>query len=183
MTKYTVLAATAAIAVAFNSLLAHASCFEPRKGKVIPYPALPKLEITTVAPFGNPSIVGLWHIVHNVNGQPFNEAFEQWHSDGTEFEFADFAPATGDICLGEWTKIGPSTVKLFHTGWTFDAGGNPTGTMVLTEKNTVSPNGRAFNGTFDIQFFDSNGKLKTEMQGDTMAQRLPAQPRPIPPNR
>jgi hypothetical protein len=32
------------------------------------------------------SIVGLWHVVYTAGGSVFNETFDQWHIDGTEFE-------------------------------------------------------------------------------------------------
>src|SRR2546421_12611877 len=41
------------------------------------------------------SIVGLWHVTYLLNGQVFFVSFDQWHSDGTEFENAYSNPIEG----------------------------------------------------------------------------------------
>jgi hypothetical protein len=51
-------------------------------------------------------IVGLWHVVHNdPDGNPLFESFEQWHSDGTEFEFANIPPPPGTFVWGRGNKM------------------------------------------------------------------------------
>lgn len=120
-------------------------------------------------------IVGLWHVVHNdPDGNLLFESFEQWHSDGTEFEFANIPPATGDICMGAWQQNGKSA-QLWHTGWTFNSDGSSSGTMVLTGSNKVARNGNAFKGSFDVKFFDVDGNLVGEVSGTTVAERLSVQ--------
>src|ERR1700747_2958355 len=71
----------------------------------------------------NASVTGLWHVTHTVEGQLLFEALEQWQRGGTEFEFANGAPAVGDICMGTFTKVGPRTYLLYHIGWSFDSDG------------------------------------------------------------
>lgn len=120
-------------------------------------------------------IVGLWHVVHNdPDGNLLFESFEQWHSDGTEFEFANIPPATGDICMGAWQQNGASA-HLWHTGWTFNPDGSSSGTIVLTGSNKVARDGNSFKGPFDFKVFDLNGNLVGEASGMTIAERLSVQ--------
>lgn len=120
-------------------------------------------------------IVGLWHVVHNdSDGNLVFESFEQWHSDGTEFEFANGAPSTGDICMGAWQKNGKSA-QLWHTAWTFNEDGSSSGTMVLSGSDKVAKDGNSFTGPFDVKFFDVNGNQYFEVSGTTVAERLSVQ--------
>jgi hypothetical protein len=120
-------------------------------------------------------IVGLWHVVHNdSDGNLVFESFEQWHSDGTEFEFANGAPSTGDICMGTWQKKGRSA-QLWHTGWTFNPDGSSSGTMVLSGSDKVAKDGNSFKGPFDVKLFDVNGNLLFDVAGITTAERLSVQ--------
>ena len=51
-------------------------------------------------PWEIPTVVGLWHVIYT-NGadqSTFNDTFDTWHIDGTEFESAFLAPAGGDVC-------------------------------------------------------------------------------------
>jgi len=39
----------------------------------------------------------------------------QWHPDGTEItNSGGRTPAVGDVCMGSWTQVAPSTFKLTH---------------------------------------------------------------------
>ncbi|HTZ60907.1 MAG TPA: hypothetical protein VMB49_22515 [Acidobacteriaceae bacterium] len=122
----------------------------------------------------NPSIVGLWAVVYTAGGQVFNESWDEWHSDGTEFENAYLNPVQGDICFGVWKQIGPSTVKLHHIGWTFTPGnlGTATGTFSLDEVNTVSSNGNTYTGSFHFQAYDIKGNKQADVSGTMKAQRI-----------
>lgn len=109
---------------------------------------------------GDPSsIVGLWGVVYTAGGKTFNVSFDDWHSDGTEFENVYFNPAQGNICFGAWKLIAPHTVKLHHIGWTFTPGtfSTATGTFTLDEVNTVSSDGKTYTGTFTFQPYDIKG--------------------------
>jgi hypothetical protein len=175
MNRLSILAASAAVAFFASAVSAQAGCYQPSttaKANVIPN--IPKLPGGAADASSSASIVGLWHASHTVNGQLFFESFEQWHSDGTELEFANGAPATGDICLGEWTKTGPLSIKLYHIGWTFDVKGNSTGTFILTATDTLNAKGTAFKGPFTAKFYDVKGKLLQTVSGQTTAERLPA---------
>ncbi|HEY1707661.1 MAG TPA: hypothetical protein VGG10_05310 [Rhizomicrobium sp.] len=118
------------------------------------------------------SIVGFWRLAYtDGNGHVLFPSLQQWHSDGTEFEFADIPTITGDICMGTWTSSGRK-YNLWHTAWTFDTNGNPNGTMVLVVKDELTTNGLGFNGTFDLKFLDNSGGLKQEITGKTHGERL-----------
>lgn len=121
----------------------------------------------------NNSIVGLWHVNYtDSNGVPFLETFDMWHSDGTEFETANSAPATGNYCLGVWKQIGPRTVQLNHIGWAFNPDGSSAGYFTITETNTLNPGGDTYTGTFDFKVYDINGNLVFETTGTQLAKRI-----------
>jgi hypothetical protein len=73
-----------------------------------------------------------------------------------------------------WKQIGPRTVRLHHTGWTFDANGNPTGFFTIDETDTIAPNGMSYSGTFDFKVFDTNGDYisGTQTTGTIAASRI-----------
>lgn len=128
--------------------------------------------------FGQPSesgIVGLWHVVYTAGGSTFNETFDQWHADGTEFENAWLAPDTGNICFGVWKQTG-RTVRLHHIGWLFTPGSNPStasGTFTIDECNTVSPNGKSYTGTFTFRTYNIDGSpTGVEVVGTIAASRI-----------
>ena len=81
----------------------------------------------------NSSIVGLWHVIYTngTDGSTFNDTFDTWHGDGTEFESAFLAPAGGDVCVGVWKQTGLRSVSLHHVGWLFDPS-TPTATATNT---------------------------------------------------
>jgi hypothetical protein len=114
------------------------------------------------------SIVGLWHTVYTSGGVTAFESFEQWHGDGNEFEAADLQ--LGALCQGTWVKTAPGTVRLFHVGWNFD----PTGVTLIgyfteIQTDTLSADGKTYDGTFAIQNFDLAGNhLQGQDQSGTV---------------
>jgi hypothetical protein len=163
------LAATAAV-MFFVATPANASCGDPGKAKsgvATTMPFLTQTNAGTNSP--KSSIVGLWHVTYTSEGQLFYEAFDLWHSDGTEFEVANLPPAEGNVCMGVWKQNG-QTVELDHVGWAFDNNGNSIGTFTLTEKNVV--NGNTYTGVFDYKAFDVNGNLIQEVNGTLSATRF-----------
>jgi hypothetical protein len=134
------------------------------------FPLLPAVQADTGG-----KIVGLWHVFYtsDVLG-PLFESYDQWLSDGQEFEVANVDPTAGvgNICQGTWIKTPNGGVKLFHVGWTF--GGN-CGTDVRfdeTQINTIGPDGNSYDGTYDIKYYDANGNLACEDTGTLQATRL-----------
>jgi hypothetical protein len=117
----------------------------------------------------SPSIVGLWRVHYMSGGVEIFQSFDQWHSDGQEFEVAN---AFGALCQGNWKQVTHSTVKLFHVGWNYDTNGQLTGYFEETQRNTVSHDGNTYQGTWDIKNFDTNGNFLNEQTGTLRATRL-----------
>ncbi|WP_158787869.1 hypothetical protein [Granulicella sp. L46] len=124
---------------------------------------------------GPDSIVGLWHVVYTTtSGAPFGVSLKEWHSDGTEFENIDHPAVVGNICFGVWKQVELRTVRLHHTGWTFDDNGNPTGSFTIDETDTLAPNGMSYTGNFTFKVFDTNGDFisGSETTGTIAASRI-----------
>ena len=171
--------ALAAMGMLFAATNASAGCGDvkgARSGVASKMPFLAQLSSSVSeradAGLTNGSIVGLWHVTYSLGGEFFFESFDQWHSDGTELENANLIPSEGNVCVGVWKQIGVRTVKLNHTGWNFDADGNPTGTFTIGQTNTVSPHGDSYKGTFDYKIYDVDGNLLQELTGTQTAARI-----------
>ncbi|WP_058189220.1 hypothetical protein [Terracidiphilus gabretensis] len=123
---------------------------------------------------GPNSIVGLWHTVYTAGGANFGISFKEWHADGTESENVDHSAVIGNVCFGVWKEVGLRTVRLHHTGWTFDDNGNATGSFTIDETDVVAPNGMSYSGTFTFKLFDTNGYYisGTETTGTIAASRI-----------
>lgn len=139
----------------------------------LPGPRLEALAATPApAPHANdPSMVGLWKVAYVSGGQIVDQAFDAWHSDGTETLVDTPPPSTGNVCLGVWAQTG-MTYKLNHPSWTFDANGNLNGTAVIKETLTLDSHGNNFMGTFTVDVFDLNGKLLQHLAGTVTGQRI-----------
>ena len=121
---------------------------------------------------GEAPIVGLWHVVYTAGGATFNESFDEWHADGTEFENANEPPTSGNICFGVYKTVAPRTVKLHHIGWMFKPDGTVAGTFTLDELNTVTRDGRQYNGTFTFKTFATDGTLGANVSGTMVGSRI-----------
>jgi hypothetical protein len=127
---------------------------------------------------GNASIVGLWSVTFNANGQVFDMGIDQWHSDGTEIlnDIAAPQPANGagTICLGVFKKTGPRSVKLRHPFFSFDSNGNLAATGLILEELTVARSGNSYAGSFSYVVYDLSGNQIFSTNGDIEAQRITA---------
>ncbi len=114
------------------------------------------------------SIVGLWHTTFISGGLVWDEAFEQWHSDGTELAVDNAVPPLlGNVCVGVYKQSGPHTYKLRHVTWNWDSSGAPlAGTFLLLMTVTTGPHGNTFTGTFVSDSFDNNGKVIPTMHAE-----------------
>jgi hypothetical protein len=173
--------ALAAMGMLFAATNAVAACGDPSGLKPgvalkLPFLAQPsggaEQALQTKAPDDDNSIVGLWYVNYTSGGEPLYESFDQWHSDGTELENPNLAPATGPLCVGVWKQVGQRTFRLHHVGWNFDINGNSLGSFTLDETNTVSRNGLTYKGTFDLKFYDVDGNLVDEVTGTQTATRI-----------
>ena len=123
---------------------------------------------------GRPSIVGLWSVVFvSTTGGPTIPTYDQWHSDGNEFEAAGFFP--GAVCQGTYKQSKDGTVHLYHVSWTFDANGALSGHWDETQTDTVSADGQTYAGTYTKDFYDVNGTFLFEDAGTLTASRLTVQ--------
>jgi hypothetical protein len=120
---------------------------------------------------GPASIVGLWLVKFESGGQPWDEGFDQWQSDGTEI-LNDNAvpPAQQNLCLGVFEYTG-STYKLKHPVWNWDANGNLIGSGILKETITLE-SGNVYKGSFEYDTYDLNGNLTGTTTGTLKGQRI-----------
>ena len=125
-------------------------------------------------------IVGFWKVkmvsegsVDVPDGTVIDIGFAQWHSDGTEFTDSQFAPATGNICLGVWQRVGPSTYTLNHFGWGFDAAtGAYTGPSQIRQDVVVDRRGNRYEGSFTLDLYNPSGTLLQQIVGRVTATRI-----------
>jgi hypothetical protein len=142
----------------------------------IKLPAVAHADIDLPSPFDNPTIIGLWHVIYTGADQSiFNDTFDTWHSDGTEFESAYLAPAGGNVCVGVWRQTGIRSVKLHHVGWLFL--GTPTATatntFTLDQEVTLAPDGKSYSGNFTFKVWNLDGSpTPIEVTGTMAATRI-----------
>ncbi|MGB0123531.1 MAG: hypothetical protein WA419_15625 [Silvibacterium sp.] len=135
--------------------------------------ALPDLNNGTVS--APATIVGLWQVTYTTSSKaPFGVSFKEWHSDGTEFENIDHSPVIGNICFGVWKQVGARAVRLHHTGWLFDDNGNPIGSFIIEETDSVWLSGMTYSGSFVFRVYDKNGDYVSgsEITGTMIAKRI-----------
>jgi hypothetical protein len=157
----------------------------PGAGAALPQPgsalALSEPSLTSVATDrrADDGIVGFWRtkLVSEGNegiedGTVIDDGFSQWHSDGTEMIVSLFAPATGNICLGVWEKVGPSSYTLNHFGFAFDADGVFLGLAQIREHVVLDRRGHRFGGTFTFEQYDLAGALVARLGGRVVATRI-----------
>jgi hypothetical protein len=126
----------------------------------------------------NQPIVGLWQVEYTGSCEPpvlppdfFT--YQQFHSDGLEFESADLFP--GAHCMGTWKQMG-HIVQIYHVGWT--PGGIPgvpsSVRFVFTETLTVSNDRNSYDGIVDETFYDApvGGNAVAHCTSITHATRL-----------
>jgi hypothetical protein len=125
---------------------------------------------------GNPTIVGLWHVIYTAGGATFNDTFDTWHSDGTEFESAYLAPSSGNLCVGVWKSTGFRSVKVHHIGWIFSPA-TPTALatnyFTLDEEITVAQDNKSYSGKFTFKIWALDGSATpVEVIGTMAATRI-----------
>ncbi|HEV2198851.1 MAG TPA: hypothetical protein VGR73_03450 [Bryobacteraceae bacterium] len=107
-------------------------------------------------------VVGLWHVVFTQNadfgGGLFDDSYAEWHSDGTEIMNSGVhSPATGNFCMGAWTKTGPSTYALKHVALDYSlqplGSTSPTVIVIIREQVTVDQAGNHLTGSFTADIY------------------------------
>ena len=112
-------------------------------------------------------IVGTWLVTYIVEGNPFGQAYIQWHSDGTEWENINLPLSGGNICVGSWKQIDAKHVSRNHWGWLY-TNGDLSGYFNETETNKVTRNG-TYSGTNEQKGYDLNGNLQFDVTGTSSA--------------
>lgn len=162
----------AAAAATLGAYSAQAGCADPeavlsgsvRVPRAIALPATPNFHRTGDA---SNLVVGTWLATYTVEGNPFGQAYIQWHSDGTEWETINLPVDGGNICAGSWTKVDARHVSRNHWGWLY-TNGVVSGYFNETETDKVDRNG-TYAGTNDQKIYDLNGNLLNEVTGTSSA--------------
>jgi hypothetical protein len=127
---------------------------------------------------GYPPIVGLWHVIYtnSADGLTFNDTFDTWHADGTEFESAFLSPAGGNICVGVWKESGRRSVTLHHLGWLFNPStplATATNSFTIDSELTVAEDGKSYSGKFTFKVWNLDGTpTPVEVTGTIAATRI-----------
>ncbi len=124
-------------------------------------------------------IVGFWKVTFTSEGTTgipdgtvIDQAYAQWHSDGTEIMNSSRPPVTQSFCLGVWKKVGSLRYKLNHFAISFDPNSNLVGPANIREKVVLSPGGKTFSGTFTIDQFDQSGNTLAHITGQLAGTRI-----------
>lgn len=104
--------------------------------------------------------------------QTIQEAFQNWNLGGTEVHNPNVDPRSGNVCLGTWVRTPDGGFKLAHRVWNYDANGNFTGTIHLSETVYLGHNGNEQTGSFKLDFYDPSGNFQMEVTGNVTAQRI-----------
>jgi hypothetical protein len=115
------------------------------------------LTAPTVRADGRRSIVGLWDVHYFAGGTEMFHTYQQWHSDGLEFEVNSIAP--GAMCQGVFQEGFDGQVKDFHVIFTYDANGKVNGHIEEKENVVVDSDGDEFHGVANQKVYDLNGNL------------------------
>ena len=120
-------------------------------------------------------IVGFWRVTQAMpDGTVFDEALQQWHSDGTEIHYdAQLPAAQGNVCLGIWKKTGRSHYTLNHFYLAWDPTNNTLHDRVqIHEEIDLDRSGNEHFGTVTIDDYDPEGNLRGHIQGTVHATRI-----------
>ncbi len=176
--KRSIIMATAALTLAASGLSARAGCADPRTAAPAALHKMPGVLLPAPAAASDAggrnaaaSIVGTWHAIYTVEGQPFGEAFIQWHDDGTEWENINLPVASGNLCMGSWKPVDAKHVYRSHIGWLY-TDGTLSGYFTETETDKVAHNGTSYAGTNEQKVYDLDGNLLADVTGTSSATKL-----------
>jgi hypothetical protein len=166
----TTLTLAAVAATLFCSMSAYASCVG--KGNIPGVSQQPRISLPPNAAGQHQgdaasAVVGTWLVTYTVEGEPFGQAYIQWHSDGTEWENINLPVDGGNICMGSWKAVDAKHVYRNHYGWLYTSG-TVSGYFNETETNAVKKNG-TYTGTNEQKGYDLNGNLLFDVTGTSSA--------------
>lgn len=121
------------------------------------------------------TIVGLFKTQFLIGDGPdlYDEAFQQFHSGGTEMMLSrGLPPVLGNVCVGIWKQTGPRTFKLKHTAWNWNPDNSFAGTFIL--EATIRLSRAGFTGTWKADSFDTAGDVipSQHFEGTLRATRI-----------
>ena len=154
-----------AVATSIIGISANAATSWERPGAKVP----PILHSTHVpGARGNNGIVGTWLASYDGG---VHTGYLQWQKGGTVQDMMDFAAKTGNVQFGDWSTDGRGTYTATLTGMTFDTKGNTrTGIYVKTEDDVLS--GDSYSGTFEVTYYDLDGNILFQHDGNLTAARV-----------
>jgi hypothetical protein len=107
------------------------------------------------------------------DGTLFGNAYQQWHSDGTEIHNSEGPAASGQICLGIWKKTGRSHYTLNHFYLHSDPTTNSMDSRAqIREEIDLDRGGDEHFGTFTIDGYDLAGNPIFHAEGTVHATRI-----------
>ena len=137
---------------------------------------------------GDDPIVGMWQVKFTAEGNtgsgappdgtPIDNAFVQWHSDGTELMNSGRPAQDGNFYMGIWKRTGRSSYKLNHfaLGNTPDNApsgiGFPAGPTHVRENIVLSRDGNCYIGSFTLDAYDTSGHNVAHIVGKISATRV-----------
>jgi hypothetical protein len=124
-------------------------------------------------------IVGFWKVTFTSEGTAgipdgaiIDQAYAQWHSDGTEIMNSSRPPITQSFCLGVWEKTDRLHYKLNHFAISWDVSNNLVGPANIREEVTVARDHNSFTGTFTIDQYDQAGNVLIHITGQLAGKRI-----------
>jgi hypothetical protein len=133
-------------------------------------------------------IVGMWQVKFTAEGNtgsmaptdgtPIDNAFVQWHSDGTELMNSGRPAQDGNFCMGVWKRTGGSSYTLNHFALGNDTAnaptgiGNPAGPTQIREDIRLSRDGNSYTGSFTLDAYDTSGHNVAHIVGKISATRI-----------
>lgn len=140
-------------------------------------------------------IVGTWRFTFVSDGTAYPQPIpigatvdfgtQQWHSDHTEMMVSGGrAPSTGDVCMGEWKRVGERTYRLKHLALAYVSSDTPPpigpvvpavflGPAIISETITLSRDGTKFQGNFTLdQYAKDEVTLLEHIAGSVTATRF-----------
>jgi hypothetical protein len=165
----------AASALVLSGLSAQAGCADPRQpaGQQVKLPAQLLQAMAQKQPAradAGGNVVGTWLVTYIVEGNPFGQAYIQWHDDGTEWENINLPISGGNICMGSWKKVDSKHVYRDHWGWLY-TNGDVSGYFNETETDQVS-HGGTYTGTNEQIGYDLNGNQLFDVTGTSSAVKI-----------
>jgi hypothetical protein len=178
--KYSIALAAAGLALAAGVGSAQAGCayqanMEAGSAHLIPgfivaHLSPPAQAGASVTSNAAQNIVDTWLVTYTSGGQPFGQAFIQWHDDYTEWENINLPLSGGNICVGSWKAVDTLHVTRLHYGWLY-TNGTLTGYFIETETDRV-PFRNRYTGVNDTTIYDLNGNVLAEVPGTASAFRI-----------